>query len=403
MPIRRATIWSTALLFVVALALACWIAYRTWPREFHAPAQTQFPRVFLHDGRLGIAMPAQALVADFGTYGTVVDTFLYLDLIRGRKAIDSTRVMTCHPPGDPQDPRRIYLDVDNDMLTSLPYVYSLVDGTSVRQFSILSWTTQDLNRCKDQSVRFEALFRVPVSTSLQQVPDVELINPLADFLVFKSATDRRVLQGIDPDLRVLNQAQAQELAQDMIVVARFYGLPLEYFMGIGAVENNYMDVRGDLAHTVWKRRPQRGDIILKRRRGRVLVENYSLGVWQITRETLRRAQALYLEDRKTRDYSLLPERLRPEITPNPDDVLPETLTTYAGLLFRTLLDHFDGNIIQAVGAYNGGVDKPNLLYAESVRNVATYARVILTHAIAVSNQPALVQFDRVPVPTSRSS
>ena len=237
------------------------------------------------------------------------------------------------------------------------------------------------------TVRFEALFRVPVSLSLPDIPDVELINPLADFLVFKSATDRRILQGIDPDLRVLNQAQAQELAQDMIVVARFYSLPLEYFMGIGAVENNYMDVRGDLAHTVWKRRPQRGDIILQRRRGRVLVENYSLGVWQITRETLRRAQNLYLEDRKTRDYSLLPERLRPEITPNPDDVQPETLTTYAGLLFRTLLDHFDGNIIQALGAYNGGVDKPNLVYAESVRNVATYSRVVLTHAIAASDQP----------------
>ena len=385
MPIRRATKWFAALLLLVLLAVTGWITYRTWPREFHAAAQTQFPRIFVKDGRLGIAMPAQALVADFGPYGTTVDTFLYLDLIRGRKSIDSTRVITCHPPDLPQNPRRIYLDVDNDTLASLPYVYSLVDGTSVRDFSMRSWTTQDLNRCKDQSVRFEALFRIPVSLSLQQIPDVELINPLADFLVFKSATDRRVLQRIDPDLRVLNQAQAQELAQDMIVVARFYALPLEYFMGIGAVENNYMDVRGDLAHTIWKRRPQRGDIVLKRRRRMVLVENYSLGVWQITRETLRRAQTLYLEDRKTRDYSLLPERLRPEITPNPDDVQPETLTTYAGLLFRALLDHFDGNVIQAIGAYNGGTEKPNLLYAESVRNVATYARVVLTHAIASSN------------------
>lgn len=387
MPILRATLWSAALFLLVALAIGGLVAYRVWPREFHAPAQTQFPRVFVKDGGLGIAMPTQALVADFGPYGTPVDTFLYLDLLRGRKPIDSTRVMTCHPPEQLQDPRRIYLSVDNDVLASLPYLYSLIDGTSVRHFSLASWTTQDLYRCKDQTVRFEAQFRIPVSLSLPDIPDVELINPLADFLVFKSATDRRVLQGIDPDLRVLNQGQAQELAQDMIVVARFYALPLEYFMGIGAVENNYMDVRGDLAHTVWKRRPQRGDIILKRRRGRILVENYSLGVWQITRETLRRAQALYLEDRKTRDYSLLPERLRPEITANPDDVQPETLTTYAGLLFRTLLDHFDGNIIQALGAYNGGVDKPNLLYAESVRNVATYARVVLTHAIAASNQP----------------
>ena len=387
MSILRATLWSAALFLLVALAVAALIAYRVWPRELHAPAQTRFPRVAVKDHRVAIAVPTQSLVADLGPYGTSVDTFLYLDLLRGRKPIDSTRVMACRPPEHPENARRIYLSVDNDIVSSLPYLYSLIDGTSVRRFALASWTTQDLNRCKDQTVRFEALFRVPVSLSLPDIPDVELINPLADFLVFKSATDRRILQGIDPDLRVLNQAQAQELAQDMIVVARFYSLPLEYFMGIGAVENNYMDVRGDLAHTVWKRRPQRGDIILQRRRGRVLVENYSLGVWQITRETLRRAQNLYLEDRKTRDYSLLPERLRPEITPNPDDVQPETLTTYAGLLFRTLLDHFDGNIIQALGAYNGGVDKPNLVYAESVRNVATYSRVVLTHAIAASDQP----------------
>ena len=271
------------------------------------------------------------------------------------------------------------------MLASLPYLYSLLDGTSIRHFSLHSWTTQDLNRCKTQTVHFDALFRSPVTASLQEIPDAQLIGPLSEFLVFKSATDARVLAHTVPPPPVLNLDQARQLAEDMIVVARFYQLPLDYFLGIGAVENNFMDVPGDLEHAIWKRRAQRGDIVLRRWHRRVLVLNYSLGIWQITRETLRQAQSLYLDDRRTRDYSQLPDRLRPVINPDPDDIQPETLTTYAGLLFHTLLDRFHGNVMQAVGAYNGGVDNPNLGYAESVRNVALFARAVLTHAIAASH------------------
>jgi hypothetical protein len=384
MPIPRAAKWTVALLLLAALGIAGYIAWRTWPRELHAPAQTKFTKISLANGRLAIAMPTDALIADFGPYGDTLNTYLYLDFIRSRKAVDSTRVMSCSPPTDPQSPPRIYLQVDNDMLASLPYLYSLVSNNFVRDFSLYSWSNRLLNRCKDQTVRLEAVFRVPAAATLQDIPDAQLIGPLAEFLLFKALTDHRVIHGTDPPIPVLDAAQAHDLAEDMIVVARFYGLPLEYFLGIGAVENNYMNIIGDLGHNVWKRRPQRGDIVIRRARRRVLVRNYSLGVWQITRETLRRAQSLYLEDRKTRDYSALPERLRPQIDADPDNLQPETLTTYAGLLFRHLLDHFNGNILQAVGAYNGGIQKPNPAYAESVRNVATYARTILTHAVPAS-------------------
>ena len=60
------------------------------------------------------------------------------------------------------------------------------------------------------------------------------------------------------------------------------------------MENNHLDVRGDLEHKVWKRHAEPGDIVLKRKRGSVLVLNYSIGVWQITRETLRSAPSLYI-------------------------------------------------------------------------------------------------------------
>jgi hypothetical protein len=151
------------------------------------------------------------------------------------------------------------------------------------------------------------------------------------------------------------------------------------------MENNYMNISGDLQHTIWKRRAEKGDIVLKRAPGKVLVVNSSLGAWQITRETLRYAHRKYRSD--GRDYSRLPERLVPPRELDFGNIDPVVLTTYAGLLFRDLLDRCGGDLAMAVGAYNGGLGRPNAKYAEGVRAVASYARGILEHA-AVLNGPA---------------
>jgi len=44
-------------------------------------------------------------------------------------------------------------------------------------------------------------------------------------------------------------------------------------LGVGAMENDYMDVNGDLEHAgLGKKRAQRDDIVLRRRRKRVMVQ-----------------------------------------------------------------------------------------------------------------------------------
>ena len=190
------------------------------------------------------------------------------------------------------------------------------------------------------------------------------------------------------DIAALDPQQATDLAADIIAVAKFYDLPLDVFLGIGAMENNYLSIRGDLTHSIWKRKPAKDDIILKRRRRRVLVSNYSVGVWQITRETLRYAHALYLKDKDKRDYSQLPERLLPPPRLELDVTNPHVLTTYAGLLLRDLLDRFNGDVEKAVGAYNGGPRNPNPEYAAGVQIVASYARNVLERVAAVNEREA---------------
>jgi hypothetical protein len=205
-----------------------------------------------------------------------------------------------------------------------------------------------------------------------------MLPALAQFLIFKSQTDNRVVDSTDTAARPLTRDQATQLAADILDVAHFYDLPLDYFMGVGAMENDYMPVDGDLTHAVWKKRADRGDIVLRRTRKRVMVSDYAMGTWQITRETLRAAHQLYLHDK--RDYSQLPARLRPSRELDFNSINDAVLTTYAGLLLRDLLDHFGGDVEKAIGAYNGGVRTPNPAYASSVKNIADYARRILEHA-----------------------
>ncbi len=56
-------------------------------------------------------------------------------------------------------------------------------------------------------------------------------------------------------------------------------------------------------------------------------------------------------------------------------------------MLRDLLDHFDGDVDKAIGAYNGGVRTPNPAYASGVKNVAEYARRVLEHATVLDKQP----------------
>src|SRR5690349_24914174 len=147
---------------------------------------------------------------------------------------------------------------------------------------------------------FDVAYDVPTDEKLETVSSSKMLPALAQFLIFKSQTDNRVIDSSDPAARPLTREQAMQLATDILDVARFYDLPLDYFMGVGAMENDYMDVNGDLTHAVWKKRAERGDIVLRRTKKSVMVSDYAMGTWQITRQTLRAAHELYLRDK--RDY-----------------------------------------------------------------------------------------------------
>lgn len=329
-------------------------------------------------------MPNGDLLAEVGSYDDELTAYLRLEYLKGLKQLSGHALLmnTKEVQGKPS--YGLYVVLENNLLKASNEVAKLQIDGFIDSFHMISPPRSQVEGWEKQTRLFEAAYNKPIRKHLLELPHRELTSAVAKFILFKVKTDRRVRERIEPVAKVMSPEESQEFAADMIDVAQFYDLPLAMLLGVGAMENNYLSARGDLDHTVWKRRAQRGDIILKRRRGRVLVSDYSLGSWQITRETLRYVHRLYLEDH--RDYSLLPPRLRPPAKLDFENIDAHVLTTYAGLLLRHLLDKFHGDVTKAVGAYNGGPERPNMDYAEGVAMVSKYAHRVLGMAVGAKDK-----------------
>ncbi len=371
---------------LLAFAVCAYTDYRLWPLDLPAAPYPAIPAPKIQGGRLVLPYSPVVASAKVASSHDQLEAFLKFEYLRGRETRDggdASRILltaTDTPNGPSYE---IFIVCDNDLLTDAPRLAQLEGRNLISRYDLNSWTQKDFAYYQQQSHMFDVAYGFPTAQKLESLNSFQLLPALARFLVFKSQTDNRVLQGSDAAPRPLTREQATQLAADIIDVAQFYSLPLDYFLGVGAMENDYMDVNGDLTHAVWKKRAQRDDIILRRGRKRVMVSDYAMGTWQITRETLRAAHQLYLHDK--RDYTLLPARLRPPRNLDLNSVDDAVLTTYAGLLLRGLLDHFGGDVDKAIGAYNGGVKTPNPAYAAVVKTVAEYARRVLEHATALDD------------------
>jgi hypothetical protein len=237
-----------------------------------------------------------------------------------------------------------------------------------------------------ETTLFMQAYNDPDCGSLQRISSAELQFYVRQFIRFKSATDPRTWKEGQFALSPISISEANRLATDIIAVAEFYDLPIDVLLGIGAMENNFLNAPGDLNNAIWKKRAERDDIVLQKKGRKVWILNSSIGIWQITRQSLRHAQQLFLADK--RDYTTLPERLRPARQLDMENLNPDVLTTYAGLLLRDLLDHSDGDTAMATGAYNGTIHHPNFRYAAGVEMVASYARKVIGNAAELSRLAA---------------
>lgn len=363
---------------LAAVTLFAWIAYRLWPRHIPVGTRHHRPSAAIQGRRVAIPFANEVACAEIASFDDQLEAFLRFEYLRGRDTSDAPNILLSTNRSGHRPSYKIYLLVENDQLVAISRLNRLQSSGLISHYELVAWTRQDLAAARQQSQILDASYHMPANQKLESLPSFQLLPALADFLAFKSQTDWRVVGHSSSAPQPLTHQQALHLASDILDVAHFYDLPLDYFLGVGAMENNYMNVNGDLAHTAWKTRAEAGDIVLERGRKRVLVSDYSVGAWQISRETIRSAHQLYLKDK--RDYSKLSPHLRPPRELDLNAVTGDQLTTYAGLVLRNLLDRFGGDVDRAVGAYNGGVGNPNPNYAANVKNIALYARRVLEHA-----------------------
>ncbi|MDX1978860.1 MAG: hypothetical protein SFV51_01225 [Bryobacteraceae bacterium] len=369
---------------VVLLAAGVWGIHRYWPRALHAPIQTPLP---VFDPQRGtLHAPGLRTVAEAGRYQDELYAYLMFDQLRGRNRDPGVEVLLSYAVERGALEYRILLAPDRDLRRGLDQLNGMLSSHLVETFTWWLTSPATLENYRMHTRYLDAAYNLPDRRNLDQLSPAERAAMIRRFIRMKSATDLRVRRKSDPALKALSREDAGRMAADIVTIADFYALPLEFFLGIGAMENNYLNAQGDLTNLARKRRPQRDDIVVKRTKTGVYVLNDSTGVWQITRETLRYVHKLYTLD--TRDYAQLPPHLRPpdELTLN--EVDPRVLTTYAGLLLRDLLDRFDGDVNKAVGAYNGGPGNPNAAYAAGVEQVAGYARRVLEQAAALQGNAA---------------
>jgi hypothetical protein len=328
-----------------------------------------------------VRLPGRVLIGNLAEFDDGLFAYLMFDYYRSQPAFAGKQLMLTSYENAGRPMYRLSIPLANDLAAGVTELAELREQQLTSDVDY-DWVTEPVfRRDVHQTELFVQAYKAPVGESLNHLHPRELEAYLRHFIRFKSLTDPRVRKSTGPVPSPLSSEQASRLAADMIAVSKFYDVPLELLLGIGAMENNYLNVAGDLNNTVWKRRAQPDDVVLRRRRGRFLILNSSFGVWQITRQSLRYAHKLYLEDK--RDYYELPRRLIPPMTLDVDNMNPEVLTTYAGLLLRDLLDKFHGDIFQAAGAYNGTVEHPNLQYAAGVEMVAEYARRVISCAAEV--------------------
>jgi hypothetical protein len=383
---RRLTFCISAA-FIIGLAGGA--VYRMWPRMPNPPPPLEPQSLICScaDRQVVLRSPTGVFAAEVGDFKNELQAYLQFDYLASRQVTRGYPVLLSVSWSCTGPQYRLGILLPNNFLAALPYVDYLRDLGFIHQFAVKCPSRSQVAFAQEQTQLFEAAYSSTVEQSLTDLPASELVQPLARFLAFKSQTDRRVRERIEPVPTTLSMQQARQLAEDIISVAKFYGLPVDVLVGVGAMENDFMNANGDLQHAVWKRRAGKEDIVVKRWRRRVLVCDSSVGIWQLTRETLQYAHSLYLRDRTKRDYTSLPPRLRPPL------VLGEyigehreALTTYAGLLLRHLIDRFHGNLEKAIGAYNSGPKRPNGDYAAGVETIADYSREIMQHAIAFDDE-----------------
>src|SRR6266550_679516 len=267
---------------LAAFAACGYTDYRLWPLDLPASAHPRVPMTAVANQQLVLPFTPGVPVAEVASFNDQLEAFLRFEYLRGREARaghDTSHMLLTAVNTKKAPHYKIFIVTNNDLLAAISQLADLEGRNLIAHYELETWSEKELSYYQQESHTFDVAYDLPTEQKLETINSSRMLPALAQFLIFKSQTDNRVVDGSQDAPRPLTREQATELASDILDVAHFYDLPLDYFMGVGAMENDYMDVNGDLTHAVWKKRAQRGDIVLRRTRKRVMVSDYAMGAY----------------------------------------------------------------------------------------------------------------------------
>ncbi len=368
--------WIVAAELLLATAGA--FAYYYWPQSLVLPTTSVLQAINESNGQTVVSWQDRVFVGKIGEFDDALSAYLMFDYLRSQDLLRGRQVLLIAHSASVERHYSVWVRLPDDVLTGVETAAAL-KGNHLTPVLEESWITNgELYGYLRQTSAFIEAYNCQDFPKLEEISSSELQLYVRQFISFKASVDPRTWNGSPHPLSPLSLEDAESLAADIVEAARFYDVPVDLLLGIGAMENNFLNAPGDLNNAVWKKEIGRDDIVLRRRGRKAWILNSSMGTWQITRQSLRYAHDLFLCD--TRDYSRLPIELRPMEQLDMNFLSPHVLTTYAALLLQDLLQYFDGNVLLAAAAYNGTKLRPNLQYASGVENVASYARRVLGNA-----------------------
>ena len=245
---------------VLLAGIWMWQALRLQPLP---PQPLGLPQARIAGQRTIVTSPGACLVAEIGRYQDELFAYLVFDHFRHAEAPPGTEALLTYRSDAGREGYTLLLHFKHgDLAAAISRLVRMQFDNVIPGYDWHFAAPSVLWRAREQTRFFVTAYNLPVRRRLEGVPPVELSAYTGPFVRFKSVTDKRVRMKIEPVPSALSSAQAHRLAGDIVAVADFYELPLDSFLGIGAMENNYMNVMGDLSHATWKRRAAPGDVVL---------------------------------------------------------------------------------------------------------------------------------------------
>lgn len=347
--------WYAALAALVVL-IAGAVGVYFWPETFHSTVRSHFPIYETDATRPTLRVPDGDLFATVREFRDEVLAYTVFTYLRDSEAIRPARLFITARVDRGNTVYEIVARFPNDLLTSIP----LISQLQVARLLSDSWgiVPEALSKRWEQETElFSATYDLAIQRRLRGVPRTEVMSAVAAYLR-SGPTNLPRTRRVSPLRRVFAGVGRPRLVADIVMVAEFYALPLDLFLSIRDLDQS----------------PESAEASADPAADR-----------ELTGEALRHANRLFMAE--TRDYAALPSHLRPleqEIAGEQiAEVRAEVLTTYAGRLFRDLLDRSHGNLGEALAIYKGGPEAPNR-YRVGARRVGLYARKALHDAAIVS-------------------